>query len=178
MNPKLLTLVQFNGPYHFNRTPIAPPETNVLVYVDPESCGSWGTHAIEGHYIGPALEHYRCYQVYIPSSSGNTQVFVLYHYNGNRIFMEAMKGKSKESMLAAYTKVYQCIQEAGLQVNLQFLDNECSQLISNFLKLQGVTKQLVQPHNHQANAAESTIQTAKNLIFGFCTTPSNLPLPI
>jgi hypothetical protein len=50
----------------------------------------------------------------IPSSSGNTQVFVLYHYDGNRIFMEAMKGKSKESMLAAYTKVYKRIQEAGL----------------------------------------------------------------
>jgi hypothetical protein len=93
--------------------------------------------------------------------------------------MEAMKGKSKESMLAAYTKVYKCIQEAGLRVNLQFLDNKCLQLISDFLKSQGVTKQLVPPHNHRANAAERAIQTAKNhLISSFCTTPSNFPLPI
>ena len=42
----------------------------------------------------------------IPSISGNTQVFVLYHYDANMIFLEPMKGKSKESMLAAYTKVY------------------------------------------------------------------------
>jgi hypothetical protein len=68
MNPKLSAWAQFNGPYNFNRTPIAPPGINVLVYIDPDSRGSWGTHAIEGHYIGPALEHYRCYQVYIPST--------------------------------------------------------------------------------------------------------------
>jgi hypothetical protein len=68
MNPKLSAWAQFNGPYDFNRTPIAPPGINVLVYIDPDNRGSWGAHAIEGHYIGPALEHYRCYDVYIPST--------------------------------------------------------------------------------------------------------------
>ena len=90
-----------------------------------------------------------------------------------------MKGKSKESMLKAYTKVYKCIQEAGLHVDLQYLDNECSELISNFLKSQGVTKQHVVANNHRANAAERAIKTAKcHLISGLCTTPSNFPLPI
>jgi hypothetical protein len=41
---------------------------NMLVYVDPDLRGSWGAHAIKGHYVSPALEHYRCYEVYIPST--------------------------------------------------------------------------------------------------------------
>jgi hypothetical protein len=115
----------------------------------------------------------------VPSISGNTQVFVLYHYDGNRIFMEPMKGKSKESMLQAYSKVYKRIQKAGLRVDLQYLDNECSTLISEFLESQGATKQLVPPRNHRSNAAERAIQTAKcHLISGLCTTPTNFPLPI
>jgi hypothetical protein len=90
-----------------------------------------------------------------------------------------MKGKSKESMLQAYTKVYKRIQAAGLHVDLQFLDNECSQVVSNFLTSQGATKQLVPPNNHRSNAAERAIQTAKcHLISGLCTAPSNFPLPI
>jgi hypothetical protein len=90
----------------------------------------------------------------VPSISGNTQVFVLYHYDGNQIFLEPMKGKSKESMLQAYTKVYKRIQAAGLHVDLQFLDNECSQVVSEFLTSQGATKQLVPPNNHRSNATK------------------------
>ena len=36
----------------------------VLAHVRPEDRTSWGVRAFEGFYIGPALNHYRCYKIY------------------------------------------------------------------------------------------------------------------
>jgi hypothetical protein len=33
----------------------------------------------------------------VPSISSNTQVFILYHYDSNQIFLEPMKGKAKKA---------------------------------------------------------------------------------
>jgi hypothetical protein len=41
---------------------------NVMVYEPVDQRGSWGAHATEGHYIGPALDSYRCYKIYTPST--------------------------------------------------------------------------------------------------------------
>jgi len=54
----------------------------------------------------------------VPSTSGNTQIFVLYHFDANYIFLEPMKNKTKESILAAYKRVYKRIKNAGLQIRL------------------------------------------------------------
>jgi hypothetical protein len=56
------------GEYRFNNTPIAPPGINTLMYISPEERPSWGAHAIDGHYVGPALGHYRCYTIYNPAT--------------------------------------------------------------------------------------------------------------
>jgi len=65
LNPKLSAWAQLNGTYDFNRTPIAPPGTRVLVHEKPATRDSWAPHAIDGWYIGPALDSYRCYTVWI-----------------------------------------------------------------------------------------------------------------
>ena len=36
----------------------------VVIHIKPAARGSWDTHGIEGFYIGPAVEHYRCYKVW------------------------------------------------------------------------------------------------------------------
>jgi hypothetical protein len=36
-----------------------------LVHEKPKTRESWAPHAVAGYYIGPALDHYRCYTVYI-----------------------------------------------------------------------------------------------------------------
>ena len=56
------------GPYIFAATPIAVPGTRVLAFNGPDKRASWAAHGIEGFYVGPALDHYRCYTVYIPST--------------------------------------------------------------------------------------------------------------
>lgn len=68
MNPKLSAYAQIEGEFSFNRTPIAPPGTRVVVHEKPSNRGSWDAHGVDGWYIGPALESYRCFKTYIWST--------------------------------------------------------------------------------------------------------------
>ena len=73
LNPRMSAEAIMNGPFDFNRTPIAPLGTKVLVHEKPAVRGTWAPHAINGWYVGPARQHYRCYTVYIPSTKGTRQ---------------------------------------------------------------------------------------------------------
>jgi hypothetical protein len=64
INPKLSAWEQLHGRYDFNRTPIAPPGIKVLAHKMPSNRQSWSPHAFPAWYVGPALEHYRCYTVW------------------------------------------------------------------------------------------------------------------
>ena len=65
INPKLSAYEAIYGGYDFNRTPIAPPGTRVLVHDKPSMRESWAPHASRGWYVGPALESYRCFRVWM-----------------------------------------------------------------------------------------------------------------
>ena len=58
------------GVYNFNRTPLAVPGTKALVHKTPDQRASWDTHGVQAYYIGPSMEHYRCYKFYVPSTNG------------------------------------------------------------------------------------------------------------
>ena len=57
------------GSHNFRAHPIAPAGIKVLVHDKPSWRASWAPHGVPGYYLGPALQHYRCYHVYIPSTS-------------------------------------------------------------------------------------------------------------
>jgi hypothetical protein len=65
INPKLSASTHIYGQYYFNRAPMAPPGTRIIAHETPNRRRTWAPHVQEGWYIGPALEHYRCYTVYI-----------------------------------------------------------------------------------------------------------------
>ena len=68
LNPKLSAYAQLEGAFDFNRTPLAPPGTRVIAHEKPNQRRTWAPHGIDGWYIGPALDHYQCYRVWIPST--------------------------------------------------------------------------------------------------------------
>ena len=65
INPALSAYCQVWGNFDFNKTPLAPAGTKLLVHIKPEIRESWAPRATSGWYLGPALRHYRCYRVYI-----------------------------------------------------------------------------------------------------------------
>ena len=65
INTRLSAEAQLNGNFDYNRTPLAPPGTKVLVHETPANRRTWDPHGVDGWYIGAASEHYRCHRVYV-----------------------------------------------------------------------------------------------------------------
>jgi hypothetical protein len=71
INPKLSAATHIFGQYDFNRAPMAPPGTRIIAHETPGRRRTWAPHGQDGWYIGPALEHYRCYTVYTTKTRSN-----------------------------------------------------------------------------------------------------------
>jgi hypothetical protein len=68
--PNLSAYTCLNGTFNFNQSLLAPPGTRVIVHVTPAQHPNMGLHGVDGWYVGPSIEHYRCHKCYIPSTFG------------------------------------------------------------------------------------------------------------
>ena len=50
-----------NGPFNFDATPMGPPGCRALLHAKPNTRRSWDFRSLDGFYVGPALNHYRCF---------------------------------------------------------------------------------------------------------------------
>jgi hypothetical protein len=71
INPKLSAATHIFGQYDFNIAPMATPGTRFIAHETPSGRRTWAPHGQDGWYIGPALEYYRCYTVYITKTRSN-----------------------------------------------------------------------------------------------------------
>jgi hypothetical protein len=74
INPKLSAATHISGQYDFNRAPLAPPGKRIIAHETPGRRRTWAPHGQDGWYIGPALEYYRCYTVYITKTRSSRVV--------------------------------------------------------------------------------------------------------
>jgi hypothetical protein len=44
---------------------MAPPGIRIIAHEKPDQQASWDPRGVDGYYLGPALDHYRCYQVHL-----------------------------------------------------------------------------------------------------------------
>ena len=59
----------FGSPFDFRAHPIGPPGAAIVIHEKPSIRGSWAPHGVDGLYLGPALDHYRCFRVYVKSTA-------------------------------------------------------------------------------------------------------------
>jgi hypothetical protein len=71
INPKVSAATHIFGQCDFNRAPMAPPGTRIIAHKTPSRRRTLAPHGQYGWYTGPALEHYRCYTVYITKTTGD-----------------------------------------------------------------------------------------------------------
>ena len=65
-NPSLSAYAALLGNIDFNATHMVPTGTKVVVHDKPVNQKTWAGHGTEGWYIGPSLNHYRCFKCYMP----------------------------------------------------------------------------------------------------------------
>jgi predicted Abi (CAAX) family protease len=68
INPKLSAATHLDGQRDYTRVPMAPPGSRIIELETPSRRRTWAPHGQNGWYIGPALEHYRYYTVYITTN--------------------------------------------------------------------------------------------------------------
>jgi hypothetical protein len=113
----------------------------------------------------------------VPSSNGNNYLMVCYDYDSNTIFTQPFKNRTATCLLEAYKILHERLCRAGLRPKLQRLDNECSQLLTDFMHQENIDFQLVPPSVHRRNAAERAIRTFQNhFIAGLCSVDKDFPL--
>jgi hypothetical protein len=59
-----------DGTFDYNRTPLAPPGTKIVIHEKPNQRRTWDPHGIDGWYLGPATDHYQCYRVFVNKTRG------------------------------------------------------------------------------------------------------------
>jgi hypothetical protein len=113
----------------------------------------------------------------VPSSTGNNYMMVVYDYDSNHIFVAPFKNRTAKCLLATYQQLHTRLCRAGLKPRLQRLDNECSEILKDFMHSKDIDYQLVPPGVHRRNAAERAIRTWQNhFIAGLCSVDKNFPL--
>ena len=70
VHPKLSAYSSLEGIHDFNRHPWALPGTGATIFNPPETRTSFGPHTTDASYIGPAPQHYCCYNFFLPSTGG------------------------------------------------------------------------------------------------------------
>ena len=65
INPSLSAYAQINGLLDFTKIPLSPPGIRTLVHKKTGQRNLWALHAQPGWYVGPAMDHYRCYTVHM-----------------------------------------------------------------------------------------------------------------
>jgi hypothetical protein len=63
--PKILAYAHVHGQHDYMKRPFAPLGCAVMAHVKPKNCQSWDIHGNVGFNIGTAMEHHRCFHVYI-----------------------------------------------------------------------------------------------------------------
>ncbi len=57
-----------NSPYDWNCYPLAPLGCKVVVYKDGSTRSSWASCGVDAFYLGPAKDHYKSNNYYIPET--------------------------------------------------------------------------------------------------------------
>jgi hypothetical protein len=75
--PKLSAYAQLYGHYDYNQVPMAPPGTRIIAHENPKQRSSWDPHGVDGWYLVPTTDHYRCYRVHINKTKSDRIVDTL-----------------------------------------------------------------------------------------------------
>jgi hypothetical protein len=67
--PQLSAAAHFHGMVDYNKTAFSPPRCKIIAHEKPAKRQTWAPHGQHGYYLGPAMHHYRCQNVYISATA-------------------------------------------------------------------------------------------------------------
>jgi hypothetical protein len=83
LHPQLSAAAHFHGLVDYNKTAFAPPGCKIIAHEKPGKRRTWAPHGQHGYYLGPAMHHYRCQNVYISATASECIVDTLEFFPHN-----------------------------------------------------------------------------------------------
>jgi hypothetical protein len=71
---------------------MAPPGTRIIAHETPNHRVTWAPHGQDGWYIGPALEHCRCYTVYISKTRSERVIETVVFFHRGPVTISIIQG--------------------------------------------------------------------------------------
>ena len=78
----------------------------------------------------------------VTSSAGNKYLFVLYDYDSSYITLVPIPSRTKFQLLKAYKTSIELLEQRGFKPKLQFMDNEVSKLLKEYMFKEHIDFQL------------------------------------
>ena len=101
----------------------------------------------------------------------------MYDYDSNNILGEAIKSRTGDELVRAFTLVHEQLKISRLCPKIHRLDNECPVILKAYMKKENMEYQLVPPHIHRCNTAEKAIATFKDhFIAGLASVNPKIPI--
>ena len=106
----------------------------------------------------------------VRSYNGMVYSCVAYVYTFNTIFLRPTKSREDASMMEAFTSICADLEAIGYTPKLHILDNVCFCTVHTFPKIKNTTRQNMEVHHHNVNAAEPAVKSAKDHILSHVAT--------
>ena len=69
--PTVSAYAHLNGPFDYNKMPLAPMGCNVQVHEKSDARGTWAFHSVDGWYLGTSPKHYRTHKCHIKATNSD-----------------------------------------------------------------------------------------------------------
>jgi hypothetical protein len=83
LHPQLSTAAHYDGLIDYNKTVFGPPGCKIIAHEKPAKRRTWAAHGQPGWSMGPAMQHYRCQNVYIKATASERIVDTLEFFPHN-----------------------------------------------------------------------------------------------
>jgi hypothetical protein len=77
LHPYMSAAVHLYGPVDYNKTTFSPPECKIIAQEKPQQRRTWAPRGKHGYSLGPAMQRYRCQNMYITSTTSKRIVDTL-----------------------------------------------------------------------------------------------------
>jgi hypothetical protein len=77
LHPQFFAAAHFQGLVDYNKTAFAPPGCIIIAHEKPVKRRTWAPHGQDGYYLGPAMHHFHCQNVYISATASKRIVDTL-----------------------------------------------------------------------------------------------------
>ena len=79
--PTVSAYAHLNGPFDYNKMPLAPMGCNAQVHEKTDSRGTWAFHSVDGWYVNTSPEHYRTHRCHIKSTNSDRLSDTVYFHH-------------------------------------------------------------------------------------------------